>query len=197
MVWETIKIIIRDYGSLIASITALFIAGGGGRWLMTKFYRPKLEIVGFGPHKQASNLKVWRIVIKNYGNEVARNVQADVIKIYDKNKERENFLPIPLQWTHLNQESRDIFPGQTTYLDFFDDIPGTHSSPASVIHSVRLRSQFGLDVADFTYLKNETSEVQIAIFHDRMRPRRVKIYTRIDLMGISSIASTSGILEKL
>ena len=164
---------------------------------MSKFYKPELKIVDFGPFKQASNLKVWRIAIKNCGNEVAKNVQADVTKIYDKGQERKNFLTVPLQWTHLNSESRDISIGQIVYLDFFDDIPGTHGSPASVNHSVRLRSQFGLDIPDFTYLKNETSSVEIALFHDKMKPHKINIFTRIDLSGISSIASTSGELEKI
>lgn len=197
VVFDFLKTFSSERGALIASITALFIAGGGGRWLLSIFYKPRLTIIGFRPYKQVSGLKVWRIIIKNVGNEAAQNVQADVVNIYDNGEERKNFLPIPLRWTHLDSESREILSGQIVYLDFFDDIPTNLLPTIETHHTIRICSRFGLDIPDFTHLKNETSCVEVAIFHKRRKPLKLSINTRIDLAGISSIASMSGVMKQI
>lgn len=162
------KSFFEQYGTLIgtsvASGMALFIAVGG-KWLRSKFYKSNLKIVDFKKYIQkrdndTSLLVVWRMVVKNCGNETARNVQADVIKIYDNETKREGFLPVPLRWTHLNNESRDILPGQTVYLDLFDEI---HTFfPKNL--EIRLCTRFGLDIRKFTFLENGKANLKIAIF---------------------------------
>jgi gas vesicle protein len=162
------KSFFEQYGTLIgtsiASATALFIAVGG-RWLRSKFYKSKLKVVDFKKFAQkrdedTSLLIVWRIVIKNCGNETAKNVQADVTKIYDNEIKRPGFLPVPLKWTHLDNESRNILPGQTVYLDLFDEI---HSFLPRAME-IRLCTRFGLDIRKFTFLENGKANLKIAIF---------------------------------
>jgi len=162
------KSFLEQYGTLIgtsiASGTALFIAVGG-KWLRSKFYKANLKVVDFKKFVQHGDkstklLVVWRIVLKNRGNETARNVQADVIKIYDNEKKRSGFLPVPLKWTHLDNESRDILPGQTVYLDLFDEI---HTfMPRNL--EIRLCTRFGLDIRKFTFLEDGKADLKIAIF---------------------------------
>jgi hypothetical protein len=54
-----------------------------------------------------------RIPIKNAGKATAREVRVLLTYI----KSVENFIPIPLNWTHWNKSSRDISVGETAYLD--------------------------------------------------------------------------------
>src|SRR3989344_8791678 len=110
--WDDFKVFAKDYGSVVAAITALSLAGGFGRWLLSKFYKPKLEILSLRSFKQYKDLTLWRFAIKNKGNEIAKNVQADVIAIYDNDKKRIDFLPVPLKWTHRTCEPRNILPFQ-------------------------------------------------------------------------------------
>lgn len=156
--------IIKDFGALIASLTALFIAGGGGRFLSSLFYKPKLSVVAFRRFKQKDELAVWRILIKNEGNDTARDVQADIEKVYDEGRERKNFLTVPLQWTHLNEEKRDILLKQTVYLDIFDEILRFEGSPAHKSPQIRFRTRFGLEIFDFSWLKTKESRIKIVVF---------------------------------
>ena len=185
--------------ALVAAMTALFIAGGGGRWLLSLVYRPRLKIVGYQPFRQVGYLKVWRAAIKNVGNEVAEDVQATTLAVFDDGKQRRNFLPIPLRWTHLNQGQvgRDILPGQTVYLDIFEDIPSPQDSADTINHTVRFASEIGSDIPDFTHLYPNTTKFEVAIFHKRMTPLKVTFWPRISLTDRSSIASMDSRMEKV
>lgn len=199
-IFETFKNLFQKE-ALIAALTALFLAGGGGRWIKSFFYRPKIEVSGYAPFKQADNLKVWRLSLKNTGNDIAYNVQANTISIFDKGEERRNFLPIPLRWTHLNQlqMDRNILPGQTVYLDIFEDVSNDLNEEDSLIpsHTIRLASEFGTNIPDFTYLYPKTTLFEIAIFHSRMKPIKLVFYPRISLDDKSTIASMTGRFEKI
>ncbi|MCW1887973.1 MAG: hypothetical protein KIH67_000245 [Candidatus Moranbacteria bacterium] len=185
--------------ALVAAATALFIAGGGGRWLLSLVYKPKLKIMGYQPFRQVGYLKVWRMAIKNVGNEVAEDVQATTLKVFDDGEERRNFLPVPLRWTHFNQNQmkRDILPGQTVFLDIFEDIPSPQDSADTANHTIRLASEFGAEIKDFNHLYPNTTKFEIAILHRRMKPLKVTFFPRISLTDRSSIASMDSRMEKI
>lgn len=54
-----------------------------------------------------------RLPIKNIGRVSAREVR--VLLTYTQTAE--NFIPVPLNWTHWNKSTRDISAGETAYLD--------------------------------------------------------------------------------
>lgn len=106
------------WSTVFPSIVALLVAGGIGRYIKPYLgIKPCLEVLELVRFHQAHY--IWRLAIVNNGRETAKNVQVDVVKIYDEGVLRENFLPMPLPWTHTDKESRDISPKQTVYLDVF------------------------------------------------------------------------------
>jgi hypothetical protein len=152
-----------QYGALIASATALFIAIGGN-WLRSKVFKSDLRVIGFRNFKQQENLIVWRIILQNKGHDTAENVQADVIEISDDGKKRGDFLPIPLKWTHLDTESRNILVNQTVHLDIFDEIHNSQGSPAYSNLEIRLGTRFGLNIRKFTFLESGKAKLKIVVF---------------------------------
>ncbi len=103
------------------------------------------------------------MVIKNEGNVLAKNVQVDVIEIEDSGKRRENFLPIPLRWTHLDNESRDILPKQTVYLDLFEQL--TPGSISNIQFFIKFGSRFGSGVKDFSFLNPGKTKVTLRLYN--------------------------------
>lgn len=72
-------------------------------------------------------LNVGRLIIKNKGKFKAAAVEVSIEKIIFEEKEREDFVPVPLTWTHghLNKDGsihRGIYKNQTVYLDIFNHI---------------------------------------------------------------------------
>ncbi len=137
----TLEFLISLLFSIIPSIVALCIAGGIGRFIKPYFgIKSELEILELRRFRQKHH--VWRLVVVNNGREIAKNVQVDVIRMHDENILRENFLPMPLPWTHVNKENRDILPKQTVYLDvFYHKI----NSP----DDVHIATRFGRDIDNF------------------------------------------------
>lgn len=141
--------------SLVPSIVALFIAGGIGQYVKPFLgIKPNIKIITLKRYRQAD--KYWRLAIKNSGNEVAISVQIDVTCIYDGGKARENFLPIPLRWTHINKESRNILPGQVVYLDVMEQ--------KNSGEQVKLITNSGGGVGDFEVLKNGKTKIVLTIY---------------------------------
>lgn len=151
---------IEFWSSLIPSLIALLIAGGIGKFIKPHLgIKPKLEILGLQRFLQGH--QVWRIAVINNGLEIAKNVQVDVVKIYDGNVLRENFLPMPLPWTHRDthpdKENRNILPKQTVYLDVF-------YHKANDPNDVHIATRFGGDIDNFRKLKNGKSKLVLTFF---------------------------------
>lgn len=69
-------------------------------------------------------LGLGRLIFTNEGRYIAKSVEACIDRIVFEGKERSDFIPMPLVWTHgqLGKSGlhvRDIYPSQTVYLDFF------------------------------------------------------------------------------
>ena len=119
---------------LWAIFVALVIAVSGptvSEWFKRRYYKPSLEfskmpLLHLQPLSGGNNTGqqlIWRLSLKNNGLVSAKNVEVHVEKIFDNDKERDNFLPGQLIWTHAQTKSeflvvRDIHPGQTVSLDF-------------------------------------------------------------------------------
>jgi len=151
---------IEFWSTFLPSIIALLIAGGIGRYIKPWLgIKPNLEILGLDRYRQTHH--VWRLTVVNSGYKTAKNVQVDVVKIYDENVLRENFLPMPLPWTHRDthpdKESRDILPKQTVYLDvFYHKI----NSP----DDVHIATRFGGGIDNFRKLKKGKSKLILTFF---------------------------------
>jgi hypothetical protein len=105
------------------------------------------------------------MVIKNSGNEIAKRVQADVVEIYYKNKLKINYVPVPLRWTHINVENREILPNQTVYLDVLEEhYVGKINSKIQTL--ITLGSSFGQEVKDFSIIDEGTNKLKIRLFEE-------------------------------
>lgn len=103
-------------GALLSSAAALTIALRQDEWRRRKRKSDikALEVVGV----YQNSIRYYRLVLRNEGKYTARNIEVDVEEVYDEGgKERDNFIPAPLRWTHINTTTRNIFPNQVAYLD--------------------------------------------------------------------------------
>lgn len=111
--------------TMILGILAIF-----GNQIRSYFFRPSLRPVDkkrtiqltpkvIGGAVYHKNYVFHRLIIKNTGKVRATDVR--VLLTYEKGnqKELENFIPIPLNWTHWNKTSRDISRGEPAYIDIF------------------------------------------------------------------------------
>lgn len=180
------KNFIEQYGpilaSVIASVVALSIAIWG--WKMRKWFkRPKFEVIGIKKYKQSEILNVWRILIKNCGNDIAENVEAEIMEIFEDEEKRKNFLPSPLRWTHRQDTNdkftkynpnRNITPGQIAFLDLFDEI---HKDGIRI----RIASILLLDnIEDFSRIRNGKTIVRVAVFQKEFKPAHIEILCNLD-----------------
>lgn len=173
---------------LISSVTALIIAVFGE--MMRKWWiKPKLHILKtVEMHEQSVDrmdgitastdywLSVYRIMIENKGNISARDVEVDVVSIYDDiNIKRNNFLPCPLVWTHAQEYSksriiRDIHSNQVAYLDFISLYIPSFSSH-SEYHCKVNRKLFlnigpGRDSSELSGLKKGKTMLKLKIYQE-------------------------------
>src|SRR6185437_13829969 len=117
--------------SFLTIVVALLIATQQDKW-RAKHKRSKIEYFGTASHMQGQDnlgsdyrLHYLRLLLKNLGYE-AMNVETSVIKIEEEIREqislRQNFLEVPLNWTHgvvydPSGVVRNIQTNQTAYLD--------------------------------------------------------------------------------
>ena len=172
---------LKDYGApigtVIASATALLIAIGGA-WLKSLVFKPKLDVLDLRGFNQSQELTVWRLVIKNTGKDTARDVQVEVIEIKDEGDTRKNFLPMSVNWTHLNKVSRDILKDQTAYLDIFNQ--SDKGSLKSMEHTIIFASPYAQDIKDFFFLKKGNSEIKLKLFQKNGNSQEIKLFTKWD-----------------
>ena len=143
---------------IIAAVFALFIAGGGGQYLKPLLgLKPELKFFDVRLFDQNGS-DHWRVALKNIGNVSAKNVQCDVTKVTEGASVRENFVAVPLRWTHRKDDVvRDIVREQTAWLDvmIFEKKKESPELTLSTPHSGGVR--------DFMNL-NEATEVRLTVY---------------------------------
>ncbi len=148
---------------LVASFTSLLIAGGIGKYIKPFLWiKPNLKTLKLELYSQSS--LYWRLPIKNVGNQIAKDVQVEVTQVIDNGKRRSNFLAVPLRWTHLNCESRDILPSQTAYLDVIDFRNAYALIEEKGFAKIITRKSGGVD--HFQSLKPGKTTLEITIFQE-------------------------------
>lgn len=164
-------------GSILVSMVALSIAIWGSvmkSWVV----KPRLKVTDLKKYKQ-NQINVWRLLIKNIGSDIAKDVKAEISMLFDNGKLRKNYLPAPLRWTHSQyvvgnhkfyRENKDIHPGQTAHLDIFDEIPIKEGI------KIRIATTISLDnIPDFSSLQQGKAEIKMKIFEKNTKPISVSI----------------------
>ena len=106
-------------------LTAILIAVFGrsaAKYVSGLIFKPNLK-----PNDEILRIEqpgevVYRLQIQNEGKDTAREVEVSVTEISDDGVRRDNFLPVPLRWTHFQSGTsgpakRDIHRNQSVYLD--------------------------------------------------------------------------------
>lgn len=122
-------------------------------------------------------LDAGRLMIENKGKFIAKRVQAYIEKIVDNGEQREDFVPMPLNWTHgqLNKEgfiTRDIYPNQTVYLDVFNHfLDIDYAGDRSVVLAVAA----GMEFDSLSKLAIGESEMLIKIYQESGQVNDIKL----------------------
>jgi hypothetical protein len=106
-----------------------------GERVRDRLFHPEVRAVRATSTEQGP-WRVSRLLLQNEGSASAREVEAFVDKVLDGGQERENFIPVPLHWTHGQAKEgsayvSDIHVGQQRLLDLVQversSYPGGHS----------------------------------------------------------------------
>ena len=142
-------------GALLASSVALLIAlFSEPLRRMWQTARLKFDVVL--KNVQGSGVVYYRLVAENAGNTTVKDSEVYVVKIFDDGVERQNFLPVPLRWTHASAYMtagvyRNIHPKQTVLLDFCEYIAERNL--------VRLFLAAGGEVGDYSIVRASQTRV--------------------------------------
>lgn len=149
-------------GTIFLGVVALF-----GEWLKTKFWHPNIKPEESVIVEQRKKLFVIRLILYNFGRASARELEAVITKIIDPDsKPRDNFIPVPLNWTHSQlwentrpKIVRDIHPKQPCYLDVADFITDDENNP-----KLRLSIQACQELENWSLLKKGITKLEIMIY---------------------------------
>jgi hypothetical protein len=163
-VWPAIAVI-------ISLVIALFVPWYAER-LRRRPRKNNLAKIGTSTNIQEDELYVGRLIIRNQSNVRAVNVEAYVESIVDNGIKRDNYLPVPLYWTHSQLYKspilRDIFGNQTVYLDIFN------YKAISDGDIYKLTSPIG-HVRDYCDLKLGETELHIRLYQESGQVVREKV----------------------
>jgi hypothetical protein len=132
-------------------------------------------------------LNMGRLIVRNDGKFIAGRVEAYLDRIEDNGKCRENFFPIPLKWTHGQLSAsgsptvRDIYPGQTVYLDVYKE---EYKQRPVALSRVSIDLAAGGDIKDFSELPKGRSVLFIKIYQESGQVDNVSLEIKWD--GIKS-----------
>ena len=146
-------------------------------------FRPEIRAVQLVSTDQIFAI-VTRLLLKNEGSVSARDVEAHVEEIFDGDDKRENFVPVPLRWTHGQDRPgspsiRDIHADQSCHLDIADVRQPTYmGQPPAMVLCVPVPA--ALSVKDFCTLKAGRTRLGIAIYNASGKTTRVQVSVEWD-----------------
>lgn len=127
--WGVLFTFLGVIATLLLGAIAIF-----GDQIRNYCFRPKLVFDGFkktsqlipapSPYKKGEyiteNHIFQRLIVRNSGRLRAKEVRVLLTYEDGNKKELENFIPIPLNWTHWNKSSRDISRDEPAYVDVIE-----------------------------------------------------------------------------
>lgn len=164
---------IATFLAVVVAFTSPWIAS----WLRNRPKNSDLNVVDSYVFHQTAERSVGRIAIKNNKNGFkAVGIEVYVEEMEDNGILRENFLSVPLRWTHgqvNNDIVRDVYPNQTVWLDIFDYI----WNPKTGGGTVKLSLVAGMEVDSFSEVNNEITRLKLSLYQKsgQIIPIRLKI----------------------
>lgn len=135
-------------------------------------------------------LDVGRLIIKNEGRYKASGVEAYIENISSDGEARDNFIPVPLVWTHgqLNEQGptvRDIYPNQTVYLDVFNHIYDPNYVGES---TVELAVAAGHGIDSLSKMNAGVSKMLIRLYQESGQVNSVTLKTDWDMKSVLDLS---------
>jgi hypothetical protein len=121
MIPENWPEILTAVGTLLTGVVAIAF-GLWGTALRRLFYKPNMKLVDH--HENLQGIRSGktqghtRLKFVNDGKSIAEEVNVYIDEIIDNKLLREEFLPVPLSWTHDGRYMRNFAPHETWFLDF-------------------------------------------------------------------------------
>ena len=103
--------------SLISAIITFFavLSGLFKEWFLSILFKPKLIFKAAKTVSQSNSYFMYRLLVFNDGQAAAHDVRAIVSNVT---------IPINLNWTHINNITRDISKKEPAYLDVIKEENG-------------------------------------------------------------------------
>lgn len=115
---------LADLLTAIGTVLAVFVAVVFGLWgqtLKQAFYKSDMQLTDVHHNRQTSRGGLTqghtRLKFLNNGRSVAEDVIVYVESVNDNGVLRQDFLPVPLSWTHDGRYWRNFAPQEIWYLD--------------------------------------------------------------------------------
>lgn len=110
---------------------------------------------------------IYRLLVKNENNfltATAKNIRASVVTINEKLP-----LPIPLNWTHIDKDTRDISKGEPVYLDVIV-VPTENKN-------YELYSRVNKVISSYENIlkSNEINKIEIAFFEENNELKSINL----------------------
>ena len=107
----------------IASLFLAFLAIFGKEFFRKLKFEYEISKIDQQTSTEGDLLQILRVKIQNVGRRAASNVLVTVTEIFDKKNnryhKREDFIHMPLQWTHYSEKkARNIAVREEAYVDF-------------------------------------------------------------------------------
>lgn len=123
-------------------------------------HRPKMIIHTNSLENIQNHQGQTRLIFENKGKATARDVEVYINKIFDNNTDaRENFIAVPLSWTHDGRPKRDFHPNQFGYLDLcrINNVGAPSKDPVFVLSA-------GAGVPTYQEIKSGKTKIELIIF---------------------------------
>lgn len=172
-------VVVAFFGGLVVSPVMAVVS----ERVRDYFFHPEIRAVQVVSTDQIFAI-VTRLLLKNEGSVSARDVEAHVEEIFDGDDKRENFVPVPLRWTHGQDRPgspsiRDIHADQSCHLDIADVVRPTYMGQSSEM-VLCVPVEAARIVKDFCTLKAGRTRLGIAIYNASGRTTRVQVSVEWD-----------------
>ena len=176
--WLVIIAVIQVIASIIIGFIAIF-----GERIRNFLFKPKYQFDVLQTEQKISGetRDYKRIKISNMGRRKAKNVKLFLEEILDIKDGtivvRENFIPMPLAWTHGDYSSRNIVANESAFIDLgsynmFDEADGFAINTVS-------RDDARL------YLVEDTSVLKVRLIEENGDSGNVDIFVKVDFSSIT------------
>jgi hypothetical protein len=161
--------------TLLSLLGAFAIAIWGQRFHKLGNYKANIKIVKSIENIQENDRHEkqghTRLIFENTGKNIAEDVEVYVDKIYDNNNLRNDFISVPLTWTHSGLFKRSFQEKQYGYLDLcrIDNIDDKNDIPKLVLTA-------GAGIPNYQDLNEGNTILRLMIFQKDERRKIYKIH---------------------